>query len=310
MSVDRTEATDPDDSATQPSIVGDVVFGGADSPVAVCTLGSRALLAELAGRPEIFVAGRVFTENIGVEKMVENLAALPSIRYLIVCGRETQHLVGQTILALHRHGLDADRRVVGSTAPEPILPNLDPRHLATFQSHLAVLDMVGIVEVQAIVEAARRLTQDGPPERSPERATGTAMAHNAPAEVETVAARRDPANAWQYDPAGYFVVVLDRERGLLRAEQYTPEHQHVRSVEGRAAEEICHTIGRMQLVTLLPHALYLGRELAKAETALALDLPYEQDRPLISGARHASSGTHEQPVEELRGDGSGDSSPS
>ena len=33
-------------------------------------------------------------------------------------------------------------------------------------------------------------------------------------------------------------------------------------------------------MTLLAHAAYLGRELAKAETALALGLEYDQDRPL------------------------------
>src|SRR3954469_20041745 len=85
-----------------PPIIGDVVFGSVDSPVAVCTLASRALLPALAGRPEIAVAGRVYTENIGVERMVQNLAAFATVRFLIVCGRETRHKVGQTILALHR----------------------------------------------------------------------------------------------------------------------------------------------------------------------------------------------------------------
>jgi len=108
-----------DSPDAHPAIVGDVVFGGAASPVAICTLGSRALLPALAGRPEIAVAGRVFTENVGVERMIQNLAAFASVRYLIVCGRETSHGVGQTILALHRHGLDAQGRVIGSDAPEP-----------------------------------------------------------------------------------------------------------------------------------------------------------------------------------------------
>ena len=68
-----------------------MVFGGTDSPVAVCTLASRALLPVLAGRPEIAVAGRVYTENVGIERMVQNLAAFATVRFLIVCGRESPH---------------------------------------------------------------------------------------------------------------------------------------------------------------------------------------------------------------------------
>src|SRR5215207_3786834 len=104
-------------ASDRPAIVGDVVFGDMASPVAVCTLASRSMLARLAGRSEIAVAGRVYTENVGIERMVQNLAAFDSVRFLIVCGRETRHKVGQTILALHSSGLDADARVIGSDAP-------------------------------------------------------------------------------------------------------------------------------------------------------------------------------------------------
>src|SRR3954447_750655 len=114
---DELRQQSPAPGKSPPDIVGDVVFGGMESPVAVCTLASRTLLPELAGRPEIAVAGRVYTENLGVERMVQNLAAFDGVRFLIVCGRETRHLVGQTILALHRGGLDKASRVVGSDAP-------------------------------------------------------------------------------------------------------------------------------------------------------------------------------------------------
>ena len=277
MAENSSEAT-----RNRPEIVGDVVFGGADSPVAVCTLGSRALLPKLAGRPEIAVAGRVFTENVGVEKMVQNLAGLPSIRFLLLCGRETRHRVGQTIVALHRNGLDAGRRVVGSDAPEPVLPNLADAHLAHFRAQITVIDSIGVTDAAAIVDEARGLaatpaasiaSDDVAPARTT-RGGGQAAA------VERVVAQRDPAAAWTQDPVGYFVVLVDRDRRRLLAEQYSAEHRLLRILEGRAAEEICHTIVRLGQVTLPAHAAYLGRELTKAETALALDLEYEQDRPL------------------------------
>ena len=67
-------------------------------------------------------------------------------------------------------------------------------------------------------------------------------------------------------------------------EQHSPQHLLLRVVEGRGAEEICHTIVRLGQLTLLAHAAYLGRELAKAEAALTFDLEYEQDRPLVRRA--------------------------
>jgi tetrahydromethanopterin S-methyltransferase subunit A len=261
-----------------PAIVGDVVFGTMDSPVAVCTLASRTLLPELAGRSEIAVAGRVFTENVGIERMIQNLAAFGSIRYLIVCGRETPHKVGQTILALHRSGLDADGRVIGSEAPEPLMPNLTAEQLRAFQTGVRVVDMIGESDVTSIVERARVLAAEPSPDSAP--AATAAIAEPAGADVERIAAVRSSNLSWTFDPIGYFLIFVDRPSRSLRVEQYTQEHRLVRVVDGTSAEAICHTIDRLGQVTLLAHAAYLGRELAKAETALRLGLDYDQDRPL------------------------------
>jgi tetrahydromethanopterin S-methyltransferase subunit A len=265
-----------------PAIVGDVVFGGIDSPVAVCTLASRSLLPELAGRPEIAIAGRVFTENVGVERMVQNLAAWRSIRFLIVCGRETRHKVGQTILALHRNGLDEHARAIGSEAPEPVMPNLTAHQLRAYQEHVTVVDMIGVADVGAIVERARTLGRQSPVAPAPAGAETDPPVDDGT--VERIVAARRPTSQWTYDPVGYFLVFVDQAGRKLRAEQYTQAHRLVRVIEGAGAEEICHSIEDLGQVTLLAHAAYLGRELAKAETALRLGLEYEQDRPLARPA--------------------------
>lgn len=287
----RATMTDgPPDNAEpaggHPPIVGDVVFGSMDSPVAVCTLATRTLLPELAGRPEIAVAGRVFTENVGLERMVQNLLAFETVRYLIVCGHETRHRVGQTIFALYRHGLDEAGRVVGSEAPDPVMPNLTAEQLQAFRARITLVDMVGVLDTEAILSRARELAAadaQATPASAPSEATPVPAPPESP--VERIAATRNPADAWVHDPAGYFLIFVDRARRLIRAEQYSQGHRLLRVVEGRSAEDLSHTITRLGLVSLLPHATYLGRELAKAEAALALDLAYEQDRPLIGDAR-------------------------
>jgi tetrahydromethanopterin S-methyltransferase subunit A len=267
----------PEDTpAPQPDIIGDVVFGGAESPVAVCTLASRRLLPLLAGRPEIAIAGRVFTENVGIERMIQNLVAVPTLRYLIVCGRESPHKVGQTILALHRSGLDDAARVIGSEAPEPFMPNLTDAQLQAFHRRVTVVDMIGTEDAEQIVARAEAMVREA---QKTSDLTDT-LPVTSQDSGEAIVAAPDPQSSWQYYPVGFFLIFVDRERRRLRAEQYSQERRFLWAFDGRDAQELCHTILRHDQVTLLAHAAYLGRELAKAEAALGLGLDYEQDSPL------------------------------
>ena len=292
----------PEPSPRRPAIVGDVVFGGAESPVAVCTLASRSLLAELAGRSEIAVAGRVFTENVGIERMVANLAAFDRVRFLIVCGRETRHRVGETILALHKHGLDRTGRVIGSPAPEPLLPNLTPDELSRFQRRVAVLDLIGETDPAVILARARDLATR--PAGEPASATPGDDRPGRAASVALVPATPDPVSDWEYDPVGYHVIFVDRNRGLLRVEHHDQDHRLVTVYEGRGAPELGQTIVRRGGVTLLAHAVYLGRELAKAEAALTFGLEYEQDRRLSERTPPSAAPTLDD-EEETGGDSPG-----
>jgi tetrahydromethanopterin S-methyltransferase subunit A len=66
----------------------------------------------------------------------------------------------------------------------------------------------------------------------------------------------------------------------VRLEHYDREYKLLHVLEGSRAEDLCHAAIRMDLLTELAHAAYLGRELARAEAALRLGLQYEQDSPL------------------------------
>ena len=150
--------------------------------------------------------------------MVQNLAAFESVRFLIVCGRETSHGVGQTILALHRIGLDAAGRVIGSDAPEPIMPNLTADQLRAFQQRITVVDMIGVVDAEPRSSSGPGRWRRHPLQIQPNRPN----ADRRPDEpVEVVVATRDPSTAWKYDPVGYFLVFVDRARRLLRVEHRT-----------------------------------------------------------------------------------------
>ena len=105
------------------------------------------------------------------------------------------------------------------------------------------------------------------------------------------------------DPAGYFLIKLDREAGELIAEHYSnaiddrglatdPETGEVISCKGagprapvtiyrgRSAKELGMALTEGEgphPLSCLDHALYLGRELQKAELALETSAPYIQD---------------------------------
>src|SRR5436190_20550374 len=213
----RRDAASESYEPSSPYAPGEFVLGGSESSVAVCTLASQSLLTLLAGRPEIAIAGRVYTENVGIEKMVQNLLANPRLRYLLLCGRESRHRVGQAILSLHRNGVDSvTRRIRGATAPEPVLANLSAEAVVEFQRRFEVVDLIGEQDPERILERARA----GLGPRSPAEPGGAAMEPPSPETPKVIRAEADPASAWTYDPRGFFLIQVDRPRRLLLLEHY------------------------------------------------------------------------------------------
>ena len=57
-----------------------------DFPVAISTLGNTELADKLSElKPKgVSIVGKTETENIGIEKIIKNVLAAPSIKYLII----------------------------------------------------------------------------------------------------------------------------------------------------------------------------------------------------------------------------------
>ncbi len=121
---------------------------------------------------------------------------------------------------------------------------------------------------------------------------------------ELAAIDRELSNRFiDLDPAGYFVIYLDREAKLICAKHYTNvindsgiacdpetckplpcspklERQPVAIYTGRTAKEICVNIFEASQpcpLSYLDHAAYLGREFVRAELALLSGQDYWQD---------------------------------
>ena len=96
-------------------------------------------------------------------------------------------------------------------------------------------------------------------------------AYDSGAQVREVRARAVDSGV-QMDKKGYFRILVDDR---IRCVHYHGKRPHV-SIVGERARDICDTIYSLGLVEELGHALYLGRELARAEAALVYGKSYRQ----------------------------------
>ena len=123
-----------------------VYFGNPDSTVAVCTLSSMSLLHELADSPamsKVNMAGRLLSENKGIDALVRGVTSNRTIRTVLLCGKDAVgHIPGHSLLCLHRNGLDGTGRIAGSLSPEPVV-SLTKEEVAWFQTHITIIDRTG-----------------------------------------------------------------------------------------------------------------------------------------------------------------------
>ncbi|HLJ81919.1 MAG TPA: hypothetical protein VKT52_10565 [Ktedonobacterales bacterium] len=267
--------------AAWPVIAGSYEVGDPQSPVAVCALTSEHLIAPLAHLPGVALAGKVYTANLGIARIVINVTANPAIRFLLVCGKDSPLFhPGQSLVALAEAGLDEQRRIIGAIGYEPVLPTLAPEAVAQFRRQVEVIDWTGEEDLHTLEEGISGLTA-----RTPGQFIAGEELANVPSmpsyEEQFTAIRpggqREPL---QYDPKGYFVITLDRKAEQVVLRHYLTDHTPAHEMRGRTAGPMLLGLLREELVTQLSHAGYLGEELAKAQAALHLGLRYDQDRPL------------------------------
>jgi len=242
------------------------------APVAVCTLTSEDLTAAVVKEAgaEIAMAGTLHTENLGIERLIQNVLANPYLRFVIVCGPDSQqavgHYPGQSLAALAQHGLDERRRIVGAQGRRPLLKNLSHEAVSHFREVVEVVDLIGESEAKQVILAAKLCAarNPGPAEPYALRQIITLVPGYLPARMVS-------------DPAGYFVIYVDKGRGILSLEHYLNDGLLDTVIEGGTAAELYTPAIDRGLISRLDHAAYLGRELARAEESLRSGEPFVQD---------------------------------
>lgn len=275
-SIASSPATAESTAATAgwPPVPGEyhAVCTGTECPVAVSTLGDSDLAEQLAAAApaELCMVGRTKTENSGIEKLLKNVVANPTIQTLVLAGPELEgHQTGGTLKALLDSGVTEEMRVVDAPGRRPVLANTTPDQVRQFREQVDIVDLIGCSDPETIVETVVA-------EAETDCTCGDCL--SAPATVTEVPhVEADPNETVRMDPAGYFVILPQPQKGTIVGEHYDYDHERQRTIEGDAADDIYREIVERGLVTRLDHAAYLGAELARAELAITEGYEYEQD---------------------------------
>ncbi len=134
----------------------EIFFGNQKSSVAICTLSSISLLKEIsksAIMEKISLAGRLLSENKGIDSLVRHIITSNTVKTIILCGKDvTGHKAGHSLLALYKNGIDDNSRIIGSHSPDPVL-TVTKEEVTTFCSKVKIIDMIGQTSLEKINKA-------------------------------------------------------------------------------------------------------------------------------------------------------------
>ncbi|HEB85547.1 MAG TPA: DUF4346 domain-containing protein [Gammaproteobacteria bacterium] len=257
-----------------PPLPGDYRVIRFQAPVAVCTLNTAHLITQLSSGPVkgLAIIGNLHTENLGIEHLIRNLLANPNIRFLLLCGEDTQraigHLPGQSLASLLRHGVNEKGRIIEAKGKRPFIKNLDTRHIDTFRQQVELIDCTGETDPVRLRNLIEETAHNDPgPVSSTLTGITSILAENA------IAPQR-----LRLDPAGYFVVYPDQDRKQITLEHYSNKGVLDRIFNAADPAALYTTVIDEGLISRLDHAAYLGRELARAERSIISGDAYVQDR--------------------------------
>jgi tetrahydromethanopterin S-methyltransferase subunit A len=130
-------------------------LGNLKSSVAICTLSSIDLLKNFTSSEilnKISIAGRLLSENKGIDSIIKYVNENPQVRTIIVCGKEVWgHRSGHSLFELHKNGIDKNNRIINSTSPDPYL-TVTESEIKYFQENVRLVNMINQTDFKLILE--------------------------------------------------------------------------------------------------------------------------------------------------------------
>jgi len=126
---------------------------GSGKADAICTLSSLDLLEVISKSPlmgKVLIAGRLLSENIGIDAMIGFTVNHPELRRITVCGREVKgHRAGQALILLVRNGVNSDGMIIGAVGRNPVLTQ-SKQNIEVFRRQVELFDLVYEVDIVEI----------------------------------------------------------------------------------------------------------------------------------------------------------------
>ena len=130
-------------------------IGNLDSSVCICTLSSIKLLKEIKNSKiigNVAIAGRLFTENKGIDSIIKHVNQNKKIKTIVVCGKEVWgHKSGHSLFQLHKYGIDDNKKIINSTSPDPFL-TVSELEIKYFQKEITLLNLIGETNLESIID--------------------------------------------------------------------------------------------------------------------------------------------------------------
>lgn len=130
-------------------------IGNPNSQIAVCTLASTSLLDDLKDSEvlsKVAIIGRLFSENKGIDNMIQYVYQNRNIKKIILCGKEVWgHKPGHSLLQLHKNGIDENFRIINSTSPDPYL-TISKDSIEYFQENITIINLINETNLEIISE--------------------------------------------------------------------------------------------------------------------------------------------------------------
>ncbi len=132
--------------------------GDPNSSIAVCTLSSIDLLKKLANSEilnHLSIAGRLLSENKGIDSIIEHVNKNQKITTIIVCGKEVWgHKAGHSLFQLYKNGVDKNNRIINSTSPDPYL-TVSKSQIQYFQNKITLVNLINETDFETILDKIR-----------------------------------------------------------------------------------------------------------------------------------------------------------
>lgn len=99
---------------------------------------------------EVAIVGRLLTENKGIDEIIRHVNHNKNIKKIIICGKDVWgHKAGQSLLQLHKNGIDINNRIIGSKSPDPVL-TVTKSEIEYFQREVNLINLIGEINIKKI----------------------------------------------------------------------------------------------------------------------------------------------------------------